>query len=883
MAFKKIQYTNICPETPEALYRDLRNRKIEGLLSHQADVLRAYTEKGLNEKDLAIQLPTGSGKTLVGLLIAEWRRRKNKEKVVYVCPTKQLANQVVEQSLDKYGIKCDAFIGSQRNYSAKIKSAYNNAETLAVTTYSALFNTNSFFDNADIIVFDDVHSAENYIVKHWSVLISRRKQESKDLFENILTLLTPVLPTEDKTRMLSDSPDISDLQWVQKLATPRLYDLHSDLIQLLDQYTKDTNSDIDSNIKYPWSVIRDHLLACHFYFSYNQILIRPLIPPITSHLPFFNPIQRIYMSATMGKGGDLERLIGIEKIYRLPIPEGWDQQGIGRRLLLFPEMEFNESQAFDITIEMIKKSHRALILTPDNDQASLFKEKIQKEYKVFEVSELEKSKQNFVNTDKAVAIVANRYDGIDLIAEECRLLIIKDLQRATNLQEKFLVTRLAAGILLNERTLTRIIQALGRCTRSATDYAAVIILGEDLSKILSEKGRFLHPELQAEINFGYQQSKEVEKEDFIDNLDIFFKHGEEWNSADEEIITLRNSCHQENLPGIETLESAVTHEIRYQYALWHKDYEKAIAECESVLTSLDDDTDNVKGYRAFWNYLAGSAAWLGAKEYNSTSIESKARTFFKKASEIAPEVNWFIKLSRLQTDGQNPSGEDPSWIVVIENLETQLTKLGTRNNNKFDRELKFITSGIINQEITPETSSKEKNKLSSNFEEAHKRLGTLLGYKAGNVNSTATPDPWWIVGDFLCIVFEDFSSATPEKVLPVDKVRQAVLHPNWIKDNEKIELSISAQITPVIISPCSKIDKNALSHAEGVFHWSLKDFQEWTFSAITAVRELRSSFSGEADIEWRKQAIQKYRDNKIDPESLLASLKLNPLSRLPVD
>jgi hypothetical protein len=40
-------------------------------------------------------LPTGSGKTLVGLLIGEWLRRKNKERVVFLCPTRQLVNQVI--------------------------------------------------------------------------------------------------------------------------------------------------------------------------------------------------------------------------------------------------------------------------------------------------------------------------------------------------------------------------------------------------------------------------------------------------------------------------------------------------------------------------------------------------------------------------------------------------------------------------------------------------------------------------------------------------------------------------------------------------------------------------------------------------------------------
>lgn len=179
MAFKKIRQKSISAETPEALFSDLKNlRKVTGLLSHQADIIREYCkETVIHKSDIAIEGPTGIGKTLIALLIAEWRRRRFGERVVYLCPTRQLVNQVVEQSLNKYGIKANAFTGKQADYSPNIKAEYTNAETLAVTTYSGLFNTNSFFHNADLIILDDAHAAENYIAKYWSLLIERHKEE----------------------------------------------------------------------------------------------------------------------------------------------------------------------------------------------------------------------------------------------------------------------------------------------------------------------------------------------------------------------------------------------------------------------------------------------------------------------------------------------------------------------------------------------------------------------------------------------------------------------------------------------------------------------------------------------------------------------------------
>jgi Rad3-related DNA helicase len=183
------------------------------------------------------------------------------------------------------------------------------------------------------------------------------------------------------------------------------------------------------------------------------------------------------MSATLGEGGELERVSGVEKIVRLSVPEGWDKQAIGRRLFLFPERCLDEEPALNLAIDMMRKTPRSLVLVPNEHTATEFKDKIPKEtgYEIFDAVQIEQSKQPFVLAAKAVAVVANRYDGIDLAGDECRLLIVKGLQRATNLQEKFLVTRMPASILFNDRILTRIVQAVGRCTRAANDYAAVIV------------------------------------------------------------------------------------------------------------------------------------------------------------------------------------------------------------------------------------------------------------------------------------------------------------------------------------------------------------------------------------------------------------------------
>src|SRR4051812_19669285 len=80
---------------PEDLFYKLSGRaKTHGYLrGPQQDVLREYTEKAVDFLDLAFELPTGTGKTAVGLLIAEWQRLSGK-RVAYLSLTNQLAGQV---------------------------------------------------------------------------------------------------------------------------------------------------------------------------------------------------------------------------------------------------------------------------------------------------------------------------------------------------------------------------------------------------------------------------------------------------------------------------------------------------------------------------------------------------------------------------------------------------------------------------------------------------------------------------------------------------------------------------------------------------------------------------------------------------------------------
>jgi hypothetical protein len=863
MPFRTSKSSNLSTESPEALFLDLRLRKIPGLLTHQGDVLREYVEKAIDDSDVAFQLPTGSGKTLVGLLLGEWRRRKFDERIVYLCPTNQLVHQVAEQARLKYGLKVNAFTGKKSGYDPGAKSEYLNNEAVAITSYSGLFNISPFFEDPHVIFLDDAHAAENYIASHWSVLVERHEKEHAPLHAALVSLLRGMLPPTDHLKLTGQGSDSWDRTWVDKIPTPTFHKLIPEFVGIMDAHVS------GSELRFPWGLIRDHLYACHMYIGSREILIRPLVPPTDTHAPFANARQRIYMSATLGEGGDLERLTGRNKITRLQLPTGWEKQSIGRRLFFFPERSLDEKMSQTLRLSMIKEAGRALVIVPDEKTAAEVRQEVENElkFKTFDARGIEKSKAPFVTSEEAVAVVANRYDGIDFPDDECRLLSIEGVPRATNLQERFFISRMGAVALLNDRILTRVQQAFGRCTRTPTDYAAVVISGEELLTYLlkRELRDFLHPELQAELQFGIEQSKDMKAAGFLDNLQIFFGQGEDWAQADNEIVSMRQKLSQKRLPGTNDLQSAVQHEIDYQYAMWRADFAAALESCRRVLTELRDS--ELKGYRALWNYLAGSAAWLGHKD-GLPGLEAVARTHFEQAMGATHAARWLVALSRI-TDESSATlrlvTAEAAVYTLIERLESVLDNLGMLNDQKYAKEERFILENLAKGE-------------KDNFEPAHVHLGELLGYLAGNKETPGAPDPWWIADDGLCLIFEDHSNAVGESSLNVTKARQVSTHPNWVRKN--LELSKGAEVVPVLITPVKVADGDALPHLGGVCLWDIEDFRKWAQNALGVIREVRRTYPGSGNLEWRETTARRYVENRMDPIGLVNWLRKRPAAEL---
>lgn len=853
MAFKKPTAQTPVPESPDRLFRDLPRRKHASLYDHQGQILRTYVSNAIDVPDVALQLPTGSGKTLVGLLLAEWRRRKFNERVVYLCPTRQLVNQVVEEASTKYGLSVEGFTGQVKRYTPEAKASYISGQRVAVTTYNSLFNTNPFFEDPEIIIVDDAHAAENYIASQWTMRINRFEDET--LFKAVASILKGVISSQSYTRITGSWRSVDDTTWVDKIPTHQMAEIADELRDAISENVGEGDQ------KFAWRMLGDHLLGCQLYLSSSEVLIRPLIPPTWAHGPFANATQRIFMSATLGAGGDLERLTGRPKIKRLQIPEGWDRQGIGRRFFIFPEMSLDEAGSIELRRSLMRDAGRSLVLTPSGDSANEIAEDVTSSlgYDVYFAADLEESKAEFVSANPAVAVVANRYDGIDFPDDDCRLLFVEGLPRAANLQERFLMNRMGASLLLNERVQTRVLQAIGRCTRGLNDYSAVVVTGEDLPAYLTDRKRrsYLHPELQAELEFGIDQSTAVTAADIGDNFAIFLEHEETWEEANKNILEMRENVSQAEFPAMDQLAAVVPHEIAWQAAMWNEDYVSAYEAAREVLGGLNDS--GLRGYRALWHYLAGSAAELASAE-GVSGFDGNARVQFQKAKEAAVGIPWLIALARSNKAAPSVDEIDQATVMLqVERLEAHLLRLGTLHNRTFSAFEKQIREGL---------------RAAKTFERAQVLLGEHLGFIAGKKEVDASPDPWWIIGN-IAIVFEDHANAAGDtSTIDATKARQAASHPDWLR--EQVPAAATASVCPVLVTPATKAKQGAIPHLGRVLHWSLNDFLAWSEAALSGIRELRRSFTEPGDLVWRAQAAEALIEMRADAPGLTAWLLTRP-------
>ena len=249
--------------------------------------------------------------------------------------------------------------------------------------------------------------------------MSRENDAYQKLFDALKGSIEPSLIA----RMLAADGPAADTGEVRLIPIGAVASHEIDIYKALTGLTDDAS--------YRFKMVQANLASCLFYVSRREFYIRPMIPPTFQHDPFTDPTQRLYLSATLGDAGELERSFGRAAIKRVPVPPAWDRTGSGRRFFVFPELSppTERPPADDdapgskagLLGELLDLADKRLVLTPDDDSANKIAELLGVPAgERFTAKNAETGIEPFLDAETGTLLAANRYDGMDLAAESCR-------------------------------------------------------------------------------------------------------------------------------------------------------------------------------------------------------------------------------------------------------------------------------------------------------------------------------------------------------------------------------------------------------------------------------------------------------------------------------
>lgn len=487
---------------PIDIYNQLDRISDKGpLRPAQEFILNRWSEKFVNNSDTLIKLHTGQGKTLIGLLALQAQLNKSNNPVMYLCPNKILVEQTIKQAKE-FGIKCTTL-----DKNNNLPENFINGEEILVAHIQVLFNgltkfgLNSKCINVDSIVLDDSHACIESIKGATKFNITQT--ESKNVYEDIMNLFEEDLKTQGEGTF----HDVKTGNNTSFLAVP--YWSWKDKISRVIKIIGD-NKELD-DIKFVWEILKDELENCDCYISNTKIEIVPYQIPLKKFGTFSNAKHRIFMSATTNDDSVLLKDFGIDlKSVENPLlydKETWS----GEKMILFPSQISNKLNRTEMVYMLSKqlrgwKSIGKVALVPSFKNTNDWNK-----YgaKITKVDNFKENLEYLLEKEQGeVVTFANRYDGIDLPDESCRILIIDSLPHFETLEDKYIQSVLPNYYQYILRQAQKIEQGFGRSVRGEKDYSAILIIGNDLVSFLktNKNQSFLSQQLRKQIAIGKEIS-----------------------------------------------------------------------------------------------------------------------------------------------------------------------------------------------------------------------------------------------------------------------------------------------------------------------------------------------------------------------------------------
>lgn len=489
------------PILPSDIFHSLprSDTKFDYLRDVQGEVLKAWHIRR-NERDIVIKMNTGSGKTLVGLLMLQSLLNEEIGPALYLCPNKQLVDQVC-QTAQEIGIPAVT-----DGFTTELPHEFLNSEAIYVTTFKKLFNGRSVFGIPGAsrqpvtiggVLVDDAHSCLSLARETVTVTLEAGSQGYKKIFG----LFRSVLAEQCSSKVAEID---QGYPWT---TVPVPYwawmDLQQDVAKILAKLRE------EPSLAFAWDLIKDNLNTCHCFISGRKLEITPHIVPIESVPSFAKAKRRFFLSATLIDDSILLKEFGISKKaaanpIRPPIVGD-----IGERMILAPSLidRTLEAEIPSLCKWVAEKDHNVVVLVPSFNAAERW---TKAGATLSQGDEVGKTVEKLRTTKGNFVVLANRYDGIDLPDTACRVLVLDGVPTGESYYEQHISSVRSDSTLVTGRVAQTIEQGLGRGVRSGKDYCVVLLCGSHLVQFVGVKERLnlFSPETKQQFVIGQEIVKQ---------------------------------------------------------------------------------------------------------------------------------------------------------------------------------------------------------------------------------------------------------------------------------------------------------------------------------------------------------------------------------------
>ena len=744
------------PTNPKEIFLNelVHEQGYEYLRENQARFLDEWY-KNKNQRDVVGILNTGAGKTLIGQLMLLSKMYELKKPVIYLCPDNQLVNQVLIQA--KHHHIPSTTIPKDNS----LPLEFLNAEAILVTTFERLYNGRSIFgvsgrrdreiQSIGALVIDDAHSCIKKAREKSSITFEASTDEYRRLCSIFIDDIEKYQGYHAKLGIVKGDKNASRMvpywSWNQNSESVK---------KILEDALEKENP----AVLFSANLVFDFLESSQCFISGDKLEISPMQNPLEK-IPDYNTADfRFVLSATFNNNFELISELGLNKHSVLnPIKVDYGNES-GEKLILAPKRIYNQITDNDVITLMskISKNINVVVLTTSSgtakkwiDKGAIFVDKNNIEEKL---NNLKQSKNNFL-------VLANRYDGIDLSGDMCRILIIDGLPTNDTARNKAISFMREGSSKIKLQKAQIIEQGIGRSVRSSSDYSALILMGDQLINFISLKDNqsYFSPETRAQMNLMFDiiestkiETKEDAMKEILDDIKMCINREPDWISYYKESMkkTVKDDRPENtNLINLAEIEDRSFRKYRY------KDYVTAASIINDEILQKSKQY-NLSDEESGWYHQIYAEIISKFDQRRANDIQKIAKE--KNNSLFIPINGVFAKKNKVT------SNQAKLCLDVIQNYTY---------GNDYIIEVERIKRQLI---FSNDRSSEE-------FEKAIKDLGYLLGYRSTTPdnNDGIGPDNFWETSNYDFII-ECKNRSETEKISRANI--EQLLHSNqWYENN----------------------------------------------------------------------------------------------------